>query len=153
MTGPGRCSTRCCWRPARRARMASPEMPASAPGWSRRPWVLSRLESDSGESVRLSSTRPANSTASMRLTCTRPFRGRWHCLRVVLLLCMALAAGPLPGPAPAAAAAGVTFSVADSVSAEDASYVREGTAYAQRYVSEMLSDVSDEALIVNVRNS
>lgn len=73
------------------------------------------------------------------------------CLLILWALLFASFAS-LPGTV-SAAEGGISFSVAESVSTEDAAYVREGVALAERYVADVLSDVSDERLVVNVRHS
>src|SRR5688572_16995993 len=78
-----------------------------------------------------------------------------HCFarRALALLLLATLALSVIAPTPVAAGTDLSFSIGDKVSAEDAAYVREGIALAEDYVATTLTDISDEELVVNVRNS
>jgi hypothetical protein len=71
-----------------------------------------------------------------------------------LLLCMTMVLTSLPFAESASGAeAKVSFSIGETVSAEDAAYVREGITLGQHYAAEALSEPSDAPLAVNVRAS
>ena len=75
-------------------------------------------------------------------------RNRW--IRLALVWCIAFALLPITIVDSAAAAdTDIAFSFGSAVSTEDASYVTEGVAMAQDYVSLTLSEVS-EPLVINV---
>jgi hypothetical protein len=80
------------------------------------------------------------------MRCAVRRRTRW-----LLTLCVVLMVGFSTLAEPAVAAdANVSFDIAEAVSIEDATYVREGIALAQRYVAETLTDISDAPIRVAV---
>jgi hypothetical protein len=84
---------------------------------------------------------------------TRVARARNPWTRLALIWCIAFALLPITLVDSAVAAdTDISFSFGSAVSTEDASYVTEGVAMAQDYVSMTLSEVSGP-LVINVRNT